>query len=233
MTFRCQPILLFATALCFSTSMHAADAPAPLGPVPLSHVTINDPFWSPKLDVWRTVTVNDCFDKFERDGALDNFDHVARGESRPRAVRNAPSKPGFRHPRDCKEVWQLPQKENGKKAPRSRVKRPARGCPAEPSERPMTEKFRKVSLTVNGKTTHPRIPCFSDARGTKRFGTKRVTVFTANQGTDLWHILYAWRDRGTLYSVSEHVAPPFTYKQVVANLDRLMRGLVRVVPAES
>jgi hypothetical protein len=89
------------------------------------------------------------------------------------------------------------------------------------------------TLTVNGKTTHPKIPCFSDRHGTKRFGSKRVTVYTANQGTDLWHILYAWRDRGTLYAVSEHVAPPFTYKQVQANLDRLMRGLVRVPPAES
>jgi hypothetical protein len=89
------------------------------------------------------------------------------------------------------------------------------------------------TLTVNGKTTHPKIPCFSDKRGTKRFGTKRVTIYTANQGTDLWHILYAWRDRGTLYAVSEHVAQPYTYKQVEANLDRLMRGLVRVAPARS
>jgi len=89
------------------------------------------------------------------------------------------------------------------------------------------------TLTANGRTTHPKIPCFSDKRGTKRFGTKRVTVYTANQGTDLWHILYAWRDRGTLYAVSEHVAQPYTYKQVEANLDRLMRGLVRVPPAGS
>src|SRR4051812_14910747 len=82
MNIRCQLIPLFlAAAACAGTSARAADAPAPmLTPVPLSHVTIDDPFWSPKLDVWRTVTVNDCFDKFEREGALENFDHIARGE---------------------------------------------------------------------------------------------------------------------------------------------------------
>src|SRR5262245_16744309 len=49
-------------------------------PVPLDRVTIDDAFWSPKLTIWRTVTVNDCLDKFEKDGAFRNFDHVARGE---------------------------------------------------------------------------------------------------------------------------------------------------------
>src|SRR5687768_4941681 len=48
--------------------------------VPLERVTIDDPFWSPKFETWRTVTVRDCLDKFERDGVLENFDHVARGE---------------------------------------------------------------------------------------------------------------------------------------------------------
>ncbi|BDI32798.1 hypothetical protein CCAX7_48490 [Capsulimonas corticalis] len=45
--------------------------------VPIRHVTIHDDFWSPKLAVWRGVTINDCFDKFEKTGALDNFDRVA------------------------------------------------------------------------------------------------------------------------------------------------------------
>jgi DUF1680 family protein len=48
--------------------------------VPIQSVHIDDPFWSPKYDIWRTVTVPDCLDKFERDGVLENFDHVARGE---------------------------------------------------------------------------------------------------------------------------------------------------------
>jgi hypothetical protein len=87
------------------------------------------------------------------------------------------------------------------------------------------------TLTVNGKTVHPKLPCFGDGRTHKRFGQTRVTVYTANQGADQWHILYAWRHGGSLYAISEHVAPPFTYRGVVANVDRMMRGLVPVQPS--
>ena len=87
------------------------------------------------------------------------------------------------------------------------------------------------TLTVNGKTVHPKSPCFSDPGPGKRFGSTKVAVYTANQGVDTWHVLYAWHHRGSLYTVSEHVAPPYTYKQVVANLDRIMRGLVLLTPA--
>ena len=31
---------------------------------------------------------------------------------------------------------------------------------------------------------------------------------------------------GSLYTVSEHVAPPLTFRQVVQNLDRMIGGLV-------
>ena len=87
------------------------------------------------------------------------------------------------------------------------------------------------TLTVNGKTVHPKSPCFSDPGPGKRFGSTKVAVYTANQGVDTWHVLYAWHHRGSLYTVSEHVAPPYTYKQVVANLDRITRGLVLLAPA--
>ena len=87
------------------------------------------------------------------------------------------------------------------------------------------------TLTVNGKTVHPKIPCFGDAHRGKRFGPRTVTVYTANQGVDQWHVLFAWLEGGSLYTISEHVAPPNTYVQVVANLSRMMRGLVRLQPA--
>ncbi len=87
------------------------------------------------------------------------------------------------------------------------------------------------TLTVKGKTVHPKRPCFSDARGHKRFGGITATVYTANLGSDQWHVLYAWRYRASLYTVSEHVAPPYSYTRVVANLDRLVRGLVLLRPA--
>lgn len=86
------------------------------------------------------------------------------------------------------------------------------------------------TLTVSGKTVYKEIPCFSDRKGRKQLGGETVTVYTANQGADMWHVLYAWRRNGSLYTISEHVAPPYTYKQVVAHLDQMTRTLVRVQP---
>src|SRR5262249_7947434 len=50
-----------------------------LTPVPGPQVVIDDEFWAPKLKVWRDVTIPDCFAKFEKDGALTNFDKVRDG----------------------------------------------------------------------------------------------------------------------------------------------------------
>jgi hypothetical protein len=74
------------------------------------------------------------------------------------------------------------------------------------------------------------IPCFSDAAGTVRAGGRIATVYNVNQDADQWHVLYAWQYRGSLYTVSEHVAPPFGYRKVRQNLDRMLRGLVLVQP---
>lgn len=64
-------LLVMSTPHAQSTKLH------PLTPVPNQSVTINDKFWSPKLNVWRKVTINDAFDKYEHTGALANFDRVA------------------------------------------------------------------------------------------------------------------------------------------------------------
>jgi hypothetical protein len=87
------------------------------------------------------------------------------------------------------------------------------------------------TITENGATRRTRVPCFADPRSRKMIGGKRVTVYTANQGADQWHVLYAWHANGSLYALSEHVAPPYTYKQVVQNLDRMTKGLVVVRPS--
>jgi hypothetical protein len=88
-----------------------------------------------------------------------------------------------------------------------------------------------------GRTAIPRcldgkrsIPCFSDPRGTRRIGDKKVTVYTVSRDADQWHVTYLWRRNGTLYTVSEHVAPPLTFRKVVANLDRLVGGLELIEP---
>lgn len=84
--------------------------------------------------------------------------------------------------------------------------------------------------TVAGKTRRRSVPCFSDARGTRRIGDKTVTVYTVSRDADQWHVTYLWRENGTLYTVSEHVAPPLTYRRVLQNLDRIVRGLERIPP---
>ena len=89
------------------------------------------------------------------------------------------------------------------------------------------------TLTVGGETVHKKIPCFSDRQRQIRLGGVTATVYTANQGADMWHVLYAWRRNGTLYTLSEHVAEPYTYEQVISHLDRMTRRLVLVPPTTS
>jgi hypothetical protein len=75
------------------------------------------------------------------------------------------------------------------------------------------------------------IPCFADPRGVVRANGIAATVYTVNQDADQWHILYAWRHGGSLYTISEHVAPPVNYRKVRLYLDRILRGLVLVRPS--
>jgi hypothetical protein len=85
--------------------------------------------------------------------------------------------------------------------------------------------------TVNGKTIRKPVPCFADPGKTKRIGGITATIYTVNQGIDEWHVLYLWRHAGSLYTVSQHVIAPYTYSEVVANLERIIRGLVPLEPA--
>jgi hypothetical protein len=85
--------------------------------------------------------------------------------------------------------------------------------------------------TNNGRLLKKAIPCFSDERGSVTEGPITASVFTVNQDADLWHVLYAWRHDGSLYTISEHVAEPLTFQKVVANLHRMLRSLVLVNPS--
>jgi len=84
--------------------------------------------------------------------------------------------------------------------------------------------------TCSDLDTGKPVPCFSDAKGTVRAGGINARVYTANQGADQWHILYAWHRDGSLYAISEHVAPPYSYARVLRNLNRMLAGLVLVAP---
>ena len=52
-----------------------------------------------------------------------------------------------------------------------------------------------------------------------------------NQDADQWHLLYAWRHNGSLYTLSEHIAPPYTLPRIVQNMNKMMSSLVLVRPA--
>ncbi len=88
-----------------------------------------------------------------------------------------------------------------------------------------------VKEDTNGtKLVKTTIPCFSDPARTVKATGIVARVYTVNQDADLWHVLYAWRHEGGLYTVSQHVALPLTQRQVVASLDRILNNLVLVEP---
>jgi hypothetical protein len=84
--------------------------------------------------------------------------------------------------------------------------------------------------TSGGTTRRIEVPCFSDPQGTRQVGDRTVTVYTVSRDADQWHVTYVWRENGTLYTVSEHVAPPLTFRTVLKNLDRIVGGLEAIEP---
>ena len=70
---------VLAPVLCSA----AETEPHRLVPIPIQSVVIDDDFWSPRIRVWREVTIPDCFTKFENDrgGAINNFDLVRDGKT--------------------------------------------------------------------------------------------------------------------------------------------------------
>lgn len=84
--------------------------------------------------------------------------------------------------------------------------------------------------TCSDLDTSRPVPCFSDPKGRVRVRDIAARIYTANQGADQWHLLYAWQRGGSLYSISQHVAPPYSYADVVRNLKRMLTDLVLVRP---
>jgi hypothetical protein len=80
---------------------------------------------------------------------------------------------------------------------------------------------------VRGST----VPCFADPHGRVRANGIDATVYTVNQGADQWHVLLGWHRDGSLYTLSQHVAAPLTYRHVVADLKKMLGSLSLVTPA--
>jgi DUF1680 family protein len=71
-------VSVFLCALTAGASVaFAQSGPRPL---PLTDVSIQDSFWSPKYATWRNTTIRDCLDKFEKSGAMTNFDLIRDGK---------------------------------------------------------------------------------------------------------------------------------------------------------
>jgi hypothetical protein len=89
-----------------------------------------------------------------------------------------------------------------------------------------------TTLLEGTKTIHGITPCFADPSGTVRAPGIVATVYRVNQGADQWHILLAWRHRGSLYTVSEHVINPYdSATRVLKNMQHLLQSLVLVRPS--
>jgi hypothetical protein len=84
--------------------------------------------------------------------------------------------------------------------------------------------------TVEGVTHRGLTPCFASPRGSYSANGIKATMYTVNQDADQWHVAFVWRRGGSLYTLSEHVAPPLTFAKVVDLLKRQLRSLVLVRP---
>ena len=90
----------------------------------------------------------------------------------------------------------------------------------------------KIPTCRTGGADSRNVPCFDGARGTVTAGGITARVYSGpNQDMDAWHALLLWHRNGTMYTLSEHVAPPLTYSKTVSYLKRELAALVLIKPA--
>jgi len=75
------------------------------------------------------------------------------------------------------------------------------------------------------------VDCYSDAAGSLTANGINATFYTVGRDADQWHLAYLWRHAGSTYVISEHVAPPYGFQQVKANLGHILRSLTLLQPA--
>ena len=89
----------------------------------------------------------------------------------------------------------------------------------------------KIPTCRTGGADSQNVPCFSDPRRLITANGITARLYTVNQDADAWHALLLWRRGGTLYTLSEHVAPPLTFDHVVRYLKRELASLDLIKPA--
>jgi hypothetical protein len=92
---------------------------------------------------------------------------------------------------------------------------------------------KAIPICRTGGAESQSVPCFADPHGTLHANGIDATLYTVNQDADQWHLLYAWHANGGLYTVSEHLAPPLTYKHLLRYLKRELGSLVLIRPETS
>lgn len=88
----------------------------------------------------------------------------------------------------------------------------------------------KIPTCRTGGSDSRNVPCFAGLRSTVSAGGIDARLYTVNQDADEWHLLLLWRRYGNLYTLSEHVAPPLSYRHVLRYLKQELAALALVKP---
>src|SRR5579884_3495062 len=91
----------------------------------------------------------------------------------------------------------------------------------------------RIPTCPTGAFNSDPAPCFAGPHGTVHENGIDATLYTVNQGADEWHYLLLWRHAGSLYTISEHLAPPLDGPKLVQYLHHELRDLVLIEPAHS
>ena len=109
--------------------------------------------------------------------------------------------------------------------------RPAASCT---STCAATRARTKIPTCRTGGSDSRNVPCFADpGRHDLRERDHRAGLHGQPGRRRRGTACSLWRRDGTLYTLSEHVAPPLTFDQVVAYLKRELASLVLIAPARA
>src|SRR2546427_1169137 len=90
----------------------------------------------------------------------------------------------------------------------------------------------KIPTCRTGGADSRNVPCFDGLRGSVTAGGITARLYSGpNQDMDAWHAVLLWHRSGTLYTLSEHVAPPLTFNKTVSYLKREPASLGLITPA--
>ncbi|HEY3922691.1 MAG TPA: hypothetical protein VGL76_11345 [Gaiellaceae bacterium] len=92
----------------------------------------------------------------------------------------------------------------------------------------------KIPSCPTGAFNSDPKPCFAQPRGHVHLNGIDATIDTVNQGADEWHVALVWHLKGSLYTLSEHLAPPVdNYDRLMTYLRHELRSLVLIKPTRS